>query len=147
MAILFEILLVEDNEGDIELTQRALRDEALNCHISIANNGVEAMEFLRKEGRYAEAQTPHMILLDLNMPRMDGKKFLETVKADVHLKAIPVVMLTSSQSESDIRDCYERFVSCYVVKPFNGKEFSTTVRKVVDFWRGTGQLPSLVRRA
>ena len=145
MPAVFEILLVEDNEGDIELTQRALREEALNCNISIANNGVEAMEFLHKQGSYEGAPTPQLIFLDLNMPRMDGKRFLETMKADPKLRVIPVVMLTSSQSESDIRDCYERYASCYVVKPFNGKEFSNTVRKVVDFWRGTGQLPSVVR--
>ena len=145
MPATFEILLVEDNEGDIELTQRALREEALNCHISVANNGVEAMEFLYKQGGYDSAPTPQLIFLDLNMPRMDGKRFLETMKADPKLRVIPVVMLTSSQSESDIRDCYERYASCYVVKPFNGKEFSSTVRKVVDFWRATGQLPSLAQ--
>lgn len=143
MAGAFEILLVEDNEGDIELTQRAMRNEALECHISVVNNGVEAMEFLRKQKGYETAPTPQLIFLDLNMPRMDGKKFLETMKADLHLRPIPVVMLTSSQSESDIRDCYERYVSCYVVKPFNGKEFAVTVRQVVDFWRKIGQLPLL----
>jgi chemotaxis family two-component system response regulator Rcp1 len=140
----FELLLVEDNEGDIELTQRALR-HAVDCRLSVVNNGAEAMEFLRKEGSYGQAPTPQLIFLDLNMPRMDGKRFLETVKADAKLRAIPVVMLTSSQSESDIRDCYERFVSCYVVKPFNGKEFTATVQQVVNFWRTTGQLPQLAR--
>ena len=80
------------------------------------------------------------------LPRMDGKKFLETVKADAQFKAIPVVMLTSSQSPADIRDCYERGVSCYVVKPFNGKEFAMTVRQVVQFWQNVGQLPLLVSR-
>ena len=135
-----EILLVEDNEGDVELTQRAFRDEA-HCAISVTNNGMEALDFLRKHGDYSQASTPNLILLDLNMPRMDGKKFLETVKADPQLKAIPIIMLTSSQSPMDIRDCYERYASCYVVKPFNGKEFATKVRQIVQFWHGVGQLP------
>lgn len=147
MNDILEILLVEDNEGDIKLTQRAFRDESLNCHISVANNGMEAMEFLRKQSNNVQVPTPQLILLDLNMPRMDGKKFLETIKAEPGLKAIPVIMLTSSQSPSDIRDCYERQASCYVVKPFNGKEFAATVHQVVNFWCTVGQLPLLGTRS
>ena len=143
MPAILEILLVEDNEGDIELTQRAFREEAQTCHISVVNNGIEAMEFLQKEGAYATAPTPQLILLDLNMPRMDGKCFLETIKAHDRLKVIPVVMLTSSQSPTDIRECYERHASCYVVKPFSGTEFATTVRGIVNFWRCVSQLPTV----
>jgi two-component system, chemotaxis family, response regulator Rcp1 len=135
------VLLVEDNDGDVEMTGQALRDSEPACAISVANNGVEALEFLSKQGNFSEAPTPNLILLDLNMPRMDGKKFLDCVKSDPKLKAIPVVMFTSSQSENDIRDCYERYASCYVVKPFDGNEFVETVRQVVKFWRDLGRLP------
>jgi len=135
------VLLVEDNDGDVEMTERAFRDDAPACAISVANNGVEALQFLSKQGTFSEAPTPNLILLDLNMPRMDGKTFLDCVKSDPKLKAIPVVMFTSSQSENDIRDCYERYASCYVVKPFDGNEFVETVQRVVRFWRDLGRLP------
>jgi len=135
------VLLVEDNDGDVEMTERAFRDGEPACAISVANNGVEALQFLSKQGNFSDAPTPNLILLDLNMPRMDGKTFLDCVKSDPKLKAIPVVMFTSSQSENDIRDCYERYASCYVVKPFGGKEFVETVQQVVRFWRDLGRLP------
>jgi len=136
-----EILLVEDNEGDVEMTIRALRDQKPACNISVANNGAEALDFLSKQGAHSAAPTPRMILLDLNMPRMDGKRFLEAVKEDPKSKAIPVVMLTSSNSPTDIRDCYERHASYYVVKPFSGSDFSEIIRQVVRFWATVGQLP------
>lgn len=136
-----EILLVEDNEGDVEMTQRAFRDDTTSCRISVANDGLEALDFLRKRGNFVEAPTPHLILLDLNMPRMDGKKFLEAAKGDIRLKIIPVIMFTSSQSPGDIRECYERHASCYVVKPFESKEFADVVRQVVKFWSNIGRLP------
>jgi len=135
----FQILLVEDNEGDVEITRRALREAP--CTLSVASDGVEALDFLHKKGGFAAAPTPHLILLDLNMPRMDGKKFLEAVKQDATLKAISVIILTSSQSPADIRECYERHASYYIVKPFDGREFADTVRQVVSFWGGTGRLP------
>lgn len=136
-----EVLLVEDNEGDVEMTRRAFRDGKPSCHISVANDGVEALEFLHKQEKFANAPAPHIILLDLNMPRMDGKRFLEEAKSDAALKAIPVIMLTSSESPNDIRECYERHASCYVVKPFDGKKFADAVRQVVSFWSGLGRLP------
>ena len=136
-----EILLVEDNEGDVEMTKLAFRDSTPACHISVANNGVEALNFLHKREKFADAPTPQLILLDLNMPGMDGKQFLEIVKTEAELKAIPVIMLTSSQSPSDIRACYERHASCYVVKPFDADRFIDTVRQVVVFWSAVGQLP------
>jgi CheY-like chemotaxis protein len=142
MDVPLEILLVEDNEGDVVMTQRAFRDGKPLCHISVANDGLEAMDFLRKRGSFSDVPTPQLILLDLNMPRMDGKEFLEAVKADTHLNAIPVVMLTSSQSQTDIRECYQRHASCYVVKPFDGKEFAETARRVVSFWSSVVQLPN-----
>jgi CheY-like chemotaxis protein len=137
-----EILLVEDNEGDVELTKRAFRSTVPAPNISVANDGVEAMDFLLRRGEFAAAPTPQLILLDLNMPRMDGKTFLETMKADARLKAIPVIMLTSSKSPGDIRACYERHASCYIVKPFSGEEFAELVRQVINFWGSLGQLPS-----
>lgn len=136
-----EILLVEDNEGDVEMTKLAFRDNAPACRISVANNGIDALDFLHKREKFADAPTPQLILLDLNMPKMDGKRFLEVVKAEAELKAIPVIMLTSSQSPSDIRACYERHASCYIVKPFDVDQFTDTVRQVVVFWSGIGQLP------
>jgi CheY-like chemotaxis protein len=129
-----EILLVEDNEGDVEMVQRAVRDREPPCNISVANDGIEALDFLQKRRDFAGAPVPKLILLDLNMPRMGGKEFLEVVKNEARLKAIPVIMLTSSQAPADIRDCYERHASCYVVKPFDGKEFINTVKQIVNFW-------------
>jgi CheY-like chemotaxis protein len=136
-----EILLVEDNEGDVEMTKLAFRDNAPACRISVAHNGIDALDFLHKREKFADAPTPQLILLDLNMPKMDGKRFLEVVKTEAELKAIPVIMLTSSQSPSDIRACYERHASCYIVKPFDVDQFTDTVRQVVVFWSGVGQLP------
>jgi two-component system, chemotaxis family, response regulator Rcp1 len=136
-----EILLVEDNEGDVEMTRRAFQGHRPGCNVSVANDGVAAIDFLSRQGAHADAPVPRMILLDLNMPRMDGRRFLEVVKQDPKLKVIPVVMLTSSKSPTDIRDCYERHASCYVVKPFDGGEFADTVRRVVSFWASVGQLP------
>jgi CheY-like chemotaxis protein len=134
MQTSLEILLVEDNEGDVEMTERALRDGETACRLSVVNNGLEALDFLLKRAGFASVRTPQLILLDLNMPRMDGKKFLEVMKEDSQLKTIPVVMLTSSESPKDIRDCYERRANCYVVKPFEGKEFISAVRQIVSFW-------------
>jgi CheY-like chemotaxis protein len=136
-----DVLLVEDNEGDIEMTYRAFRDVKELCSIFVANDGVEALEFLHQRGEFANVPRPDLILLDLNMPRMDGKKFLEIMKANSQLKAIPVVMLTSSESPTDIQECYDRQASCYVVKPFDGKEFTSAVRKVVEFWGRLGRIP------
>lgn len=128
------ILLVEDNEGDVEMTQRAIHDSRIPCHLAVAHDGEEALDFLNKRGAFAEAPTPQLILLDLNMPRMGGKELLNNLKADPVLKSIPVVMLTSSQSPHDIRECYERHASFYVVKPFDGNEFDTALRDIVAFW-------------
>ncbi len=136
-----EILLVEDNEGDIEMTQRVFRDGKSACNISVANDGSEALDCLFKRGNFVNAPTPQLILLDINMPGMDGKKFLELMKKEQELKSIPVIMLTSSQSPKDIQECYERHASCYVVKPFNGQEYADALRRIVDFWSGLGRLP------
>jgi CheY-like chemotaxis protein len=141
MHVPLEILLVEDNEGDVVMTKHALGAREPACNISVVDDGVKALDLLSKRGAYANAPSPRLILLDLNMPRMDGKKFLEVVKQDPSLKAIPVVMLTSSESPADIRDCYERHANCYVVKPFDGRKFADVVRQVVSFWATVGHLP------
>jgi CheY-like chemotaxis protein len=135
-----EILLVEDNEGDVVAVQRALRNEQLVCNISVANDGAEALDFVFRRGNFTNAPLPQLILLDLNLPRMDGKQFLEVFKKQAELKAIPVIMLTSSESPKDIRDCYERHASCYVVKPFSYKELSEKVREIINFWRSTARV-------
>jgi CheY-like chemotaxis protein len=134
------VLLVEDNEGDVELVKRALRRAEKPVSIKVANDGVDALALLRQTDD--AAGPPHIILLDLNMPRMDGRRLLEVLKADPQLKFIPVVMLTSSQSPADIRACYERFASFYVVKPFDVDDFSKTVHRIIDHWRQFAQLPA-----
>ena len=134
------ILLVEDNEGDVEMTERALQSITPPCHLTVVNNGQEALDLLLRRGRYAEAVTPQLILIDLNMPRMDAKRFLERVKQEPGLGAIPIIVLTSSQSPTDIRECYERHASCYVVKPFDGKEFMSAIKQIANFWGSLAQL-------
>lgn len=136
-----ELLLIEDSEGDVEMTRRALRTATPSCRVSVAGNGQQGLECLRREGRFEEVPRPDLILLDINMPRMDGKMFLSEIKADPNFRAIPVVMFTSSESPSDIRDCYERQASSYVVKPFDGGLYAETVREVVRFWGQIAQLP------
>lgn len=133
------ILLVEDNEGDILVTQRAFRDKSSN--LAIAHDGVEALAYLSKQGVFADAFNPDLILLDLNMPRMDGKIFLETVKQDDRFKHIPVVVLTSSNAPADIRECYQRYASCYILKPFDAPKYMETLKQVETFWTHLAQLP------
>lgn len=136
-----KVLLVEDNEGDIIAFRRAFRNSASACHIFAVNDGLEALDFLHKRGEFGDASTPDLILIDVNMPRVGGKEFLEVVKEEDGLKAIPVVMLTSSESPADIRECYERHASCYVVKPFDSREFESAVKRIVSFWSELGRIP------
>ncbi|PZQ56149.1 MAG: response regulator [Novosphingobium pentaromativorans] len=141
----FQILLVEDNEGDVEMTLRAFKTAEPPCSLTVAHDGVHALEILRPEqGGTPDSKVhpPQLILLDINMPRMDGKELLEVVKSDARLRHIPVVMFTSSESPNDIRECYERHASCYVVKPFNGKKYAQALHEVVNFWSTTSRLPN-----
>ncbi len=138
----FKILIVEDNEGDVEMTERALNNAERPCALTVAHDGVQALEILRPASGEEAAPIPQLILLDINMPRMDGKELLATVKADSRLRHIPVVMFTSSESPTDIRECYERHASCYVVKPFNGRQYTQTLHDVVNFWSSTSRLPN-----
>jgi CheY-like chemotaxis protein len=121
------------------MIERAVRASG-QANLSVVNNGTEGMDFLLKRGRFADAPTPKLIFIDLNMPGMDGKRFLEAVKCEPTLRTIPVVVLSSSQSPTDIRNCYERHASCYVVKPFDGREFIETAQQIVSFWSRVAQL-------
>jgi two-component system, chemotaxis family, response regulator Rcp1 len=129
-----EVLLVEDSPGDVRLTQEAFRDANMSIHLHVASDGVEAMAFLRKEGAYAEAPRPHLILLDLNLPRMDGREVLAHIKADPDLRSIPTVILTTSDSESDIVNSYQLQANCYLSKPVELDAFESLVRSINDFW-------------
>jgi len=136
-----EILLVEDNEGDTLLTIEALKEGKVRNNLSIARDGEEAMEFLRREGRFASAARPDIILLDLNLPKKDGREVLAEVKADPGLRSIPVVVLTTSQAEQDILRSYNLHANCYLSKPVDFEEFIKVVRLIEDFWLTVVKLP------
>jgi two-component system, chemotaxis family, response regulator Rcp1 len=138
---LVEILLVEDNPGDVRLTKEALRDSKLRNRLIVAEDGVEALAVLRKEGRYVSTATPDLILLDLNLPRKSGREVLAEIKADPILRHIPVVVLTTSSADKDIIDVYDLQANCYVVKPVGLNEFITIVRSIEDFWLSIVKLP------
>ena len=131
---LAEILLVEDNEGDIELTRVAFEDARFRNNLHIAEDGDIALDYLFKRNGYESAVTPDIILLDLNLPSTDGKEVLETIKAVPSLRRIPVVVLTSSQADKDVLESYDLHANCYIVKPVNATKFMTVVQKVENFW-------------
>ena len=137
-----EILLVDDNPADVALTQEAFLDNKLCNNLSIVNDGVEAMEFLLKKGQYASVPTPDIILLDLNMPRKDGREVLGEIKADSVLKYIPVVIMTVSKDDKDILESYRLHANCYVKKPVKFAEFVEVVRSLENFWFSVVTLPS-----
>jgi CheY-like chemotaxis protein len=134
MSGLCNILLVEDNEGDIELVESALERERGNYKLSVTHDGLQALDYLHRRGPFADALRPDLILLDINMPGMDGKEFLQNVRNDEDLQLIPVIMLTSSTSSKDIRDCYALNASAYVVKPSDAASFMDVVRRTVVLW-------------
>jgi len=136
-----EILLVEDNPGDVRLTIEALRDSKVKNTLNVAVDGVEAMEYLRKEGKFKDATRPDIILLDLNMPRKDGREVLADLKADDSLKQIPVVVLTTSEAEQDIIKSYELHANCYITKPVDLSRFIDIVKTIEDFWFTIVRLP------
>jgi CheY-like chemotaxis protein len=135
------ILLIEDNEGDIVLTIEALKEAKINNTIDVVRDGEKAMEFLRKEGEFSHALTPDLILLDINLPKLDGKEVLANIKNDELLKVIPVVMLTTSDSEKDIFDSYHNHVNCYITKPVGFESFIGVIHTIKDFWITIVQLP------
>ena len=138
---MFTILLVEDNPGDVRLTKEGLRDGKFVVDLHVANDGVEAMEFLRKEGKYEDAPRPDLILLDLNMPRKDGRETLEEIKSDENLKLIPVVILTTSNSESDILKSYGLHANSYITKPVDLDQFIHVIQAIESFWMTVVKLP------
>ena len=136
-----DILLVEDNPGDVRLTVEALRDSKVRNKLYVAKDGMEATAFLRREGKYADAPHPDLILLDLNLPKKDGPEVLAEIKEDPALKHIPVVILTSSKAEEDIIKTYNLHANCYITKPIDLEQFMTVVNSIRDFWLTIVKLP------
>lgn len=136
-----EILLVEDNPGDVRLTIEGLRESRVRNTLHVARDGVEAMAFLQRAGEYASRVRPDLILLDLNLPRMDGREVLSAIKADVRFRTIPVVVLTSSRAEQDVLRSYELQANCYITKPVDLEQFMTVIKSIEDFWLTIVTLP------
>jgi CheY-like chemotaxis protein len=137
-----DILLVEDSPSDTELTVEALAAGKVVNRLSIVEDGVQAMQFLRRQGSYAQAPRPDLILLDLNLPRKDGREVLAEIKADEQLRSIPVVVLTTSQAEKDVLQAYALHANCYIAKPVDFKQFLDVVEAVEGFWLTVVKLPS-----
>lgn len=138
----FEILLVEDNPADVLLTQEAFREGAIRHHVSVVEDGEQALKFLRQEAPYTNAPRPDVILLDLNLPRKDGRELLSELKSDPSLKFIPVVVLTTSGAETDITAAYNLHANCYLTKPIQVGEFLDKIKMLEDFWLSVVRLPS-----
>lgn len=137
-----KILLVEDNDGDIFLTLEALKEARIHNEVDVVKDGEKALQFLKKENEFANAETPDLILLDINLPKVDGKEVLARIKNDDVLKVIPVVMLTTSDSEKDIMDSYQNHANCYITKPVDFQKFMDVVQTVKNFWINIVQLPT-----
>lgn len=136
-----EILLVEDNPGDVRLTKEALREGKVCNNLWVAEDGEKALDFLRRNGDHATVPRPDLILLDLNLPRVDGRELLAEIKADPELRRIPVVVLTTSKAEEDILRTYDLHANCYVTKPVDLDQFINVVRAIEDFWLTVVKLP------
>ncbi len=136
-----EILLVEDNPGDARLTLEAFKDGKVRTNLNVVDDGQKAMEYLRKEGKYAEKPRPDIVLLDLNLPKKDGREVLAEVKADDDLKLIPVVILTTSKAEEDILNTYDHHANCYITKPVDLGQFMEVVKSIENFWLTLVKLP------
>ncbi len=141
-ATSIEILLVEDNPGDARLTLEAFKAAKVQNNLTVVNDGVEALAYLRRQGRYADSVPPDLILLDLNLPKKDGREVLAEIKSDEHLRKIPVVILTTSASRDDIVRAYSMHANCYITKPVDLEEFLSAVRSIEDFWLTLVKLPS-----
>jgi two-component system, chemotaxis family, response regulator Rcp1 len=139
---LVQILLVEDNPGDVRLTREALKEAKFRNKVQVVGDGVEALAYLRQEGQYSGAMRPHLIMLDLNLPRMDGREVLAAIKKDADLRRIPVVVLSSSEAETDIARAYELHANAYVTKPVDIDHFLQVVKAIEEFWVEIVKLPS-----
>jgi two-component system, chemotaxis family, response regulator Rcp1 len=137
-----EILLVEDNPGDVRLTQEVLKDGRIRNALNVVGDGVEALAYLRREGAFADVPLQDLILLDLNLPRKDGREVLAEVKGDPELRKIPVVVLTTSAAEADILRAYDLHANCYITKPVDLDQFVKVVRSIEDFWLAIVKLPT-----
>ena len=137
------ILLVEDNEGDIILTLEALKEAKIHNEINVVRDGDAALQYLGKEGQYKDAETPDLILLDINLPKVDGIEVLAKIKSNEDLMVIPVVMLTTSDSEKDIFQSYQSHANCYITKPVNFENFMDVIQTIKDFWINIVQLPKI----
>ncbi|QSJ17307.1 response regulator [Nostoc sp. UHCC 0702] len=136
-----EVLLVEDNPGDAQLTRIALEDSKISINLNVVEDGVEAMAFLRKQEKYAQVPHPDIVLLDLNLPRKDGREVLAEIKTDDNLKRIPVVVLTTSQAEEDVLRAYNLAANCYITKPVDFDQFVKIVQSIEHFWFAIVKLP------
>jgi chemotaxis family two-component system response regulator Rcp1 len=136
-----EVLLVEDNPGDVRLTKEVFREANMDIHMHVASDGLEAMAFLRRQGAHAHAPRPDLILLDLNLPKMDGREVLIQIKKDERLKVIPTVILTTSHSQADIVKSYQLQANCYLSKPVQLEAFESLVKSINDFWLTKAKLP------
>lgn len=138
------ILLIEDNPGDVRLAQEAFKEVNIKVILDVTMDGVEALHFLRKQGPYKDAVTPDLVLLDLNLPKKDGREVLSEMKADPVLRCIPVVILTTSNARQDIMNSYKLHVNCYVNKPVDFDSFFDIIQKIESFWLQTAILPTMV---
>lgn len=134
------ILLVEDNPGDIRLTQEALKESQMDVHLDVVTDGEQAIDFLMKRQRFTEAVRPHLILLDLNLPKKNGIEVLKEIKVDESLKKIPVIVLTTSDADHDINKAYSLHANCYILKPVDFDDFAKVIRLVESFWFNTAKL-------
>jgi CheY-like chemotaxis protein len=141
LFIPIEILLVEDDSGDVQLTKLALEESKMSVNLHVVEDGVEALALLRKEGKYASTKHPDIILLDLNLPKKDGREVLAEIKADPNLKRIPVIVLTASQAETDILNAYNLNANCYIIKPVDFDRFVKIVQSIENFWFTIVRLP------
>jgi len=140
-AIEVHILLIEDNPGDVRLTLEALHDGRISNRVSVVRDGEEALDFLQRRGDHAEAERPHLVLLDLNLPKKDGREVLEEIKSDEELHRIPVIVLTTSSADRDVLLSYDLHANCYIKKPIEYDEFMQAVRGIENFWLKIVRLP------
>ena len=136
-----DILLVEDNPGDVDLTKEALEGAKVANRLHVVEDGEEALSFLFRRGRYSDAPRPDLILLDLNLPKRDGREVLEAIKADADLTEIPIVILTTSEADEDITRAYKLHANCYITKPVSFKQFLTVIQAIENFWLTVVKLP------